>query len=326
MTAVVVFPQSGYANRLQAIASAAILAESIHATWHVCWEPQPVAPAPAGQIFDHRLVAEQFLSADEARERWGLVRSELPLYLTTRDDGRSVVVAGHDRGEQCLMPDLRALLSEQEREVIAIVAGGKFDLEGDSTLTSDQARAFRGKRHEQYQRLRFSASIEEAAEESVTRHTPFIGLHLRYSDRSLEAPWRHRIWPALRTVLAEAGMDRVFVASDRARERDRWLTYLTKQGLQPWTVRPESVDRSNPMSAVGALIDWRILTRSSGMVFFAASSFAEEAAVASGAFDRSVGLGASYSRAAWVRARTYAAAGVTYPSRHGWWGSRVTEQ
>lgn len=323
MTAVVVFPRSGYANRLQAIASAAILAESIHATWHVCWEPQVVAPVPAGQIFDPRLLAEHFISADEARERWGLVRSELPLYLTSGDDGRRVVVAGHDRGEQCLMPDLRDLLVAQMPDVIAIVAGGKFDLQGDSTLGSDQARAFRSKRYELYQRLRFSAPIEDVAEESVAHRIPFGGLHLRYSDRSAEAPWRHRIWPALRSVLAEIGMDRVFVASDRARERERWLSYLTKQGLQPWTVPPESVDRSNPMSAVGALIDWRILTRSSGMVFFAASSFAEEAAVASRAFDRSVGLGASSTRAAWVRARTYATAAVTYPARHGWSGSRV---
>lgn len=326
MTAVVVYPQSGYANRLQAIASAAILAESINATWHVCWEPQTVAPALAGQIFDHRLVAEHFLSADEARERWELVRSELPLYFTASLDGRRLVVAGHDRGEQSLMPDLRERLEKQKPEIIAIVAGGKFDVEGDSTLTSDQARAFRGKRYQQYQHLRFSASIEEAAEESVSTQTPFVGLHLRYSDRSLEAPWRHRIWPALRTVVHDSGSDRVFVASDRARERERWLSYLTKQGLQPWTVHPESVDRSNALSAFGALVDWRILARSSGMVYFAASSFAEEAAVASGAFDRGVGLGASSSRAAWVRARTYAAAAVTYPARHGWWGLRLTEQ
>jgi hypothetical protein len=326
MTAVVVFPQSGYANRLQAIASAAILAESIHATWHVCWEPQAVAPTPAGQIFDHRLVAEHFLSAEEARERWGLVRSELPLYLTASLDGRRVVVAGHDRGEQSLMPDLRECLVAQEPKVIVIVAGGKFDLRGDATLTSNQAQAFRGKRYEQYQRLRFSAAIEDAAEESATRHTPLVGLHLRYSDRSQEAPWRHRIWPALRTVVHDSGSDRVFVASDRARERERWLSYLTKQGLQPWTVRPESFDRSDPLSAVGALVDWRILTRSAGMVYFAASSFAEEAAVASGAFDRSIGLGASSTRAAVVRARTYATAAVTYPARHGWWGSRVMEQ
>lgn len=326
MTAVVVFPQSGYANRLQAMASAAILAESINATWHVCWESQSVAPVPADQIFDPILVAEHFISAEEVRDRWGLVRSELPLYLSAIHGGRHIGVAGHDRGEQSLMPDLRELLATQTPETIAIVAGGKFDLRGDATLTPDQARSFRSRRQEVYKRIRFSAAIEDAAEESVAHHTPFVGLHLRYSDRSQEAPWRHRVWPALRTVLAGSGTDRVFVASDGARERERWLGSLTRKGLQPWTVVPKSVDRSDPLSAFGALIDWRVLTNSAAMVYFASSSFAEEAAVASEAFDRSVGLEASSTRAVLVRARTYARAAVTYPVRHGWWGARVTEQ
>ena len=120
--------------------------------------------------------------------------------------------------------------------------------------------------------------------------------------------------------------DTVFIASDSARERERWVSALLQRGLRPWTVRPESVDRSDPISAVGALIDWRILTRSSAMVYFSASSFAEEAAVASGAFDRSIGLAASPSRALWVRGREYATAAATYPTRHGWWGTTATER
>ena len=326
MTEVVVFPQSGYANRMQAMASAAILADSIGAVWHVCWELQPVAPVSPLEIFESSLIADHFISSDEARARWGLSKAELPLYLTHDHVKRRTIVAGHDRGEQSLMPGLRQILQTEKPDTIAMVAGGKFDLHGDSVLTGPQASSFRRNRQAFYEELRFTSSIEDSAARAATQHGPFVGLHLRYSDRSLEAPWRHRIWPSLRGVLELADTEAVFIASDSARERDRWVTRLNDRGMSPWTIHPESVDRSNPLSAAGALVDWRILTRSSAMVYFSASSFAEEAAVASGAFDRSIGLAGSPSRALWVRGREYATAAATYPTRHGWWGATATER
>ena len=326
MTEVVVFPQSGYANRMQAMASAAILADAIGAIWHVCWELQPIAPVSPTEIFDSSLISDRFISTDEARARWGLSKAELPLYLTHDRDKRRTIVAGHDRGEQSLMPGLRQILQTEMPDTIAIVAGGKFDLEGDADLTASQARTFRTRRRAAYQSLRFSAAIEDAADRAVARHDSFVGLHLRYSDRASQAPWRRRIWPAVRAVTERTDADTVFIASDSARERERWVSALLQRGLRPWAVRPESVDRSDPVSAVGALIDWRILTRSSAMVYFSASSFAEEAAVASGTFDRSIGMAASPSRAIWVRGREYAVAAATYPTRHGWWGATATER
>ena len=196
MTEVVVFPQSGYANRMQAMASAAILADSIGAAWHVCWEPQPVAPVSPTKIFDPSLIADHFISTDEVRARWGLSKDELPLYLTHDQDKKRTIVAGHDRGEQSLMPGLRQILQTEKPDTMAIVAGGKFDLEGDADLTASQARTFRSRRRAAYESLRFSAAIEDTADRAVAPHDSFVGLHLRYSDRASQAPWRRRIWPA----------------------------------------------------------------------------------------------------------------------------------
>lgn len=322
MTDVVVFPQSGYANRMQAMASAAVLADSIGARWYVCWEPQPVAPAAPLQIFDPEFVARHFVSSEEARDRWGLVKAELPLYLTVDRSANRIVVAGHDRGEQSLMPELRDLLTEHMPAAIAIVGGGKFFLSGGTTLDAVRATEFRNRRRDAYRGMAFAPEIEQAVRRAIDAQSRFVGLHLRYSDRSLEAPWRYVIWPAVRAECERLATDRVFVASDSAEERERWMRRLESRGLQPWTVRPESSDRSDPVSALGALIDWRILSSSSGMVYFAASSFAEEAAVAAGAFDTSIGLPPARSRREWMRARSFAAAAITYPRRHGWVGTR----
>ena len=56
------------------------------------------------------------------------------------------------------------------------------------------------------------------------------------------------------------------------------------------------------------------------MVYFAESSFAEEAAVTTGNFDSSIGLRASKSRVLQVKAGEYVNALVSYPRRHGWLG------
>lgn len=321
MTDVVVFPQSGYANRLQAMASAAILAESLKAAWYVCWELQPVAPARPEDLFSGAMVSEHFVTSDEARIRWGLVKSDLPLYLTADTAVDRIVVAGHDRGEQSLMPELRQLIERNPPAVLAIVAGGKFALEGNATLTPNQAAMFRDQRLRFYRHLEFAPAVEDAAFEATRSREPFLGLHLRYSDRSREAPWRARIWPAVRKLTDATGLTQVFVASDTGRERSRWLRTLEAHGLEAWSAPPATSDRSDPTSALGALVDWRILSRSVAMAYFSASSFAEEAAVASGGFDRGVGLAPSMSRALVVRAREYSAAAVTYPRRHGWIGS-----
>jgi hypothetical protein len=71
-------------------------------------------------------------------------------------------------------------------------------------------------------------------------------------------------------------------------------------------------------SGQAALTDWRILTRAERLIYFAESTFAEEAAVASSGYDRSIALRASAVRSTLLRARGLAQAAVSYPQRHGW--------
>jgi hypothetical protein len=312
---VLLYPLSGYANRLQAIASASILAEDLGGRLAVCWETSDVAPAPAGAVFDASFVAAHVVTSDEADERWGVRREAVPRYLSVDPDARRIGLAGHDRGEQHFMPDLdRALASMPEVETVVLVAGGKFCRPGTSEA------AFRGQRHDFYRAMRLAPAVEEAVDRECRDRPDFVGLHLRYSDRNRQAPLRRRIRPALIEVAGRAGVRSVFVASDTGRERARWCEVARAAGLEPWTVDPGSLARAEAGSVHGALVDWRILGRARAMAFFAESSFAEEAAVAGDGWDRSIGLPASGLRAVAVQAGDYARAAVTYPRRHGWLG------
>lgn len=317
MTDVLVYPQSGYANRLQAIASSALLAEWLGGRLWVCWEHQQVAAATAEQVFDPAFVATHVVGADEALERWGVRRGDIPLYLTVDADRHRVLLAGHDRGEQHFMPALRSVLDDgSPRDLIVVVAGGKFTLDGGAVLSDQQRREFDERRGAYYRALDLHPDIESRVEEVVAGRGPFLGLHLRYSDRSTQAPMRRRIAPALRRLSDERGLHDLFVASDTPGERDRWHRRAEGLGLHPWSADPGDLPRSDPRSALGALVDWRILGRSQGMVYFAESSFAEEASVASGWHEASIGLAASRVQAWGVRAAEYSRAAVTYPKRH----------
>jgi hypothetical protein len=205
---------------------------------------------------------------------------------------------------------------------VVIRAGGKFTLDGGAVLSSDEARAFARRRHDSYQALPLHPDIEGPAAEAAVTHDPFVGLHLRYSDRSHQAPMRKAIAPAVRELAQRTGASSVFVASDVRAERERWLAKARAMGLDPWSMDQGDYPRSDPRSATGALVDWRILTRSVGLVYFAESSFAEEAAVASAGLDVSIGLPASRAQALFARGAEYANAALTYPRRHGWLGPR----
>ena len=126
--------------------------------------------------------------------------------------------------------------------------------------------------------------------------------------------------PAIPVTLLYGGLTSLFIASDTAKERLRWIAITREMGFAPWTVDPGSLLRGDASAAIGALIDWRILGGSQAMVYFAESSFAEEAAVATGNFDSSIGLRASSGRVLQVKAGEYVNALVSYPRRHGWLG------
>ncbi len=319
---VLVYPLSGYGNRLQAIASAAILAEKLGAELSICWDAQAVAPGKANEVFAQEFCNRYILTSEQAEQRWGCSRANIPLYLNIDRKRRQVTLAGHYRGEQAFMAELpRALADECMPETLVIAAGGQFFLPDPTESFSVGLTRFRCQRKDFYSQLRFTLEVESAVREQLLSRPPYVGLHLRYTDRALQAPMEGSIRRALRNTTQEAGIEDVFIASDTLGTRERWSAIAAKLGLRPWAVDHKEWNRSNVSAGHSALIDWLLLTSARSLVYFRESTFALEACVAGGSFDRSTGLATSVLRGLLLRGRDYAQRAITYPRRHGWGSS-----
>ena len=317
---VILVPRNGYINRLQAMASSAILAESIGADFHVFWESEPIAPAPCESLFDlSSFTPETFLAGGIVEKFLGCSLGEFPRYVTNRvafKVGSVVALAGHDRGEQPLMDEFAHLVHKVNPVALVIAAGGRFSLQAGSKPVTWDSPEFQLQRADWYQKISFAPEIEFACLQSSVE--PSLGLHLRYSDRSHQAPSRREIANAVLSLVERTGINRMFVASDSRHERENWLEKLREMGLDAWSLPPDMIVGSENYAARAALVDWRILSSTSGMVFFTESSYGYEAAVASGCFESSIGLDPNPLVSLRVRLGKHAANIASAPKRRGW--------
>jgi len=281
---ILVYPMSGYINRLQTMASAALMAQDLGASVHYCWVPFPLVPGGPEDVFAEAFVRTHFVSPEQAQEWSGMSLEAIPRYVGA-DHHRGVAwLRGHDRGEQALLPELTALLEgEPSITTLVIVSGGSFAL--GNGLSAEARRSL------WYRDLEFHPRIEERVAAARADHPePYLALHLRHTDRALQAPSDSAVAAALAAAARESGLRSLFIAADTSEAGERWAARAAADGLEPWRVTPEALDRTDPRSAHGALVDWRLLGSAERLVYFAASSFASEAACAAGARERSIGL------------------------------------
>lgn len=306
---IAVIPLSGYANRLQAIASTMALAERLGATLEVCWIPNAVAPARAEEVLDPEWAHQHVLTPEAFAETWGLDPLTFPPYLGYH--AGHVTLAGYDRGEQALMSDLERQLPAAS---LVIRAGGHF------TLGGDEARG-RQERAEAYARLPLHPAVESRARSLAEAHGgpgAFVGVHIRLGDRSRETASPAALARATVSIAEHQGCVDVFVASDSEGALQRMRRLLLSAGLRTWDAAPGSRTRTDVAACHPALIDWRLLTMARAVAYSAASSFGEEATVAGRSWDISRGLSSTRTRRMAMTVTELAAAAMTYPRRHGW--------
>jgi hypothetical protein len=303
---------SGYVNRLQTIASASILAKQYGARLSICWIPFNLAPSPAEAIFDGGFCDEFVTSEDHASDLLGLRIDEIPLYVNCSRGVASL--RGADRGEQALMSELSRVVKKDSPRALTIVSGGSFFQESPDFALND----FRRAKSDFYRTLPLHPDIQRGVDRTrMADPVPYLGLHLRYTDRSGQAPFDTAIRKALLSQSEMTSVTSVFVAADSTQSRDRWIAVCHELGLSPWFVDHPSIDREDPLSAHAALIDWALLGNAFRLIYFSASSFASEAAVMSGSWNESSGLDPNQLRAACVRVSEYGQAGMRR-IRKGW--------
>ena len=269
---IVVVPANGYANRLQAWASASIMAAHFDASTQVCWETEDVAPAGAPEILAGDVIRDCFIDSDHVSDLLGMSHSQMPRYLTIDRDRGVAFLAGHDRGEQFFVPALiRELNASQGVSTLVVAAGGKFHVPNEVD--------FNEKRRHFYASIGWHSDIVSRLQATSMVEHPYIGLHIRQTDRSREAPTSPAIERALRTLSRRSGITNVFITADTAPARTEWSNRAAQLRLTPWTSDAVVFNRHDERSAPDAIVDWLLLGRASGLVYSAASSFGQEAAI-----------------------------------------------
>ncbi len=287
---VVLVPRNGYANRLQAWASASALAEAIGASAAIFWEAEHVAAARPEDLFDGAWFEARSMSADELSDLIGGDHTSLPRYLT-HDPSRAVIsLTGHDRGEQAFMTALMDLArSLSTPHTLVIIAGGKFHV-------TDELQA-RSARQVFYRSLQWNSAIDGLVLNMTPRDSHYAALHIRTTDRSIEAPSQRSIRQALEQVRHVFARRSLFVCADSAESRRAWSEEARNLGFEPWTVDDVEYDRSLPANGVSAMVDWRLLAGAEMVIHPSESTFSSEATVAGGSWDQSLPLTAG----SWLR-------------------------
>ena len=269
---VVVVPWNGYVNRLQAWASASILAQGLGTELRVAWETEPVAPADASTLFSPSLMSESFVSLDYVSDLLDRPHSEMPRYLTINKSKGVAFLAGHDRGEQYFMEELLYELQTQPAiATLVIVAGGKF--------YSPYEQEFTSKRRTFYQQVSWHSEIQDLYLNTRLPGAEYLGLHIRETDRSREAPTQRSLTRAVRHLAEELKIENILVTGDTDSARSRWFDQLENLGLSPWVSAATNFNRGERESAREAIADWLLLGRSEAIIYSAQSSFGQEAAI-----------------------------------------------
>jgi hypothetical protein len=310
---VVVIPRNGYANRLQAWASAAIVARHWGAPLAVCWETEAVAPADAHALFRGAGEGAAFISSKELERLLGGSHEQLPRYLTHVPEDGIVTLAGHDRGEQPFMADLDLLAKKTTQPLtVVLIAGGRFHVPGETD--------FETQRRDFYRSLEWSNAIRERVDDVHSTVGPYIGMHVRGTDKAITVPTQRSLQQSILAVADRTGIESVFVAADTAGTRRLWLDRLKSHGKAPWFVDSTTHDRGSSRAGIDALVEWNLLARSTAMVFAEDSSFGHEAAISTLRPEMNMGLTAPAWRQTARKASNVIRAGLTYPARHGWLG------
>ena len=310
---VVLVPRNGYANRLQAWASAAIVARRWGAPLAVCWETEAVAPAEVHSLFRSAGEGAAVMSSEELERLLGGSHEQLPRYLTHVPEDGIVTLAGHNRGEQPFMADLDRLAKETTKAVtVVLIAGGRFHVPGETD--------FETKRRDFYRSLDWSDAVSERIDDVHSNVGPYIGMHVRGTDKAITVPTQRSMEQSILAVTDRTGIDSIFVAADTADTRMMWLDRLKSHGKDPWFVDSTTHDRGSSRAGIDALVEWNLLARSTAMVFADDSSFGHEAALCT----RSPAMNAGLTAPAWLQkaraGRDWIRSASTYPVRQGWIG------
>jgi hypothetical protein len=280
----IIVPRNGYINRIQAIASASILAEDLNFELKIYWDTEPNWATDYYSLFDEKFYSNKFVNkkyVDEALNYKNLF--QLPNYLNVSRDGGFISLIGADKDEQRFICELVNLLNiNQEINTILIVAGAKFYI-GDPD-------EFILRRADFYNSIIWNSRISNNYLLNLFLEAEYVGIHIRRTDRFLSAPSTNQILKELKVMRSKTNLNTVFIACDNKRDREKWCKILRGLNLDVIDLDIQEFDRKEVSTGIFAIPDWIMLSRSVCIIYHGHSSFSQEASILNKRSDYSKGL------------------------------------
>ncbi len=287
MREIIIMPVNGYVNRLQAIASCYDLSLFFTIPFKILWVEETVASASINSLFGSNFIKNYFIDFNYIISKYNYDIHNIPLFLNVNKDRKIITLVGHDKGEQFFMNELDKLVKNFAYKDFSIIikAGGKF-----SVLNSHR---FVENRKTFYRNIDFAYDITQFVSQRKFK-LPYLGLHLRTTDRSINSPTKKQMLNYLLRLRHELNINKVFLSSDNSLVSMQYSKEISSLGFDIIKANPNVLDRANPKAGKQALIDWILLSRSIASVYHKESSFSQEAAILNIKFEKSRGFLAPY--------------------------------
>ena len=269
MTHLAAVSVNGIGNRLRAIAACLYLARRLRRDATVVWEPDRLLPGEWEALFAASPQL-QFASMKTAQQS-GIVPHE-PIALYVDSNASFVTLRGNDRGEQPFAKHFFRLLKRWPQENGVVEAGDYFHHRASSVEKA--GKLLRKERNHLANQIRFSDQILELAQR-ITPPRPYLSLHLRGTDRAVDAANPESLLATAHKLAMEKGLRDVFVASDDPHLIDLAKSSLDAHGLTTST-NSEPSPRGTPSGTVSAFADYLVLRRGEMFVGGKRSTFSTE--------------------------------------------------
>jgi hypothetical protein len=293
-------PRNGLGNRLQAITSAIVLSKDIGADVRILWSEETQLPLKAGEVFSSSTLSKLFEECTEPQIR--LLLNEIPEFLTTSEETGQIFLRGNRLGEQKFMKRISELIrSNANYKQITIVAGGQFELNRKRKLTRKRLE-FQERRHVAYENLIFSQAINDDAETMLSSLTmPYIALHLRGTDRANQSISDRLLVRECLRLNKKVKTGSFLIVGDSADRIAIVRRLFESSSISPQLSPVKELTRTSSTGSRMAILDWILLKNAAVIVASSTSTFAVEAAVAGGLYEKSVFLKPNLAK----RARIY---------------------
>ena len=276
---------NGLGNRLQALSSASILAESLGCELEVKWPKQGVFSSSWNLIFDSLPNVNSIFDFPESED---FIKS-IPRFIEYKKSQNQITLRNLRLGDQRYMPRLKKYLQRSKNSPdVLIISGEKFHL-GGSRFFKD-SYDFRSLRQNFYSKVKFSSKIEEELAAMLKiLGSSFWAVHLRNTDKIKEKVSDEKILQAIKGAKSKDQLSNsVYISSDDREAALYWKKTLEILDFRVVLQIDILRDRASASEPFFAMTDWLVLSKASRIVSYGESTFSYEAAVAGGSFSNRI--------------------------------------